>query len=827
MLLRSMQGKLGAESSWDYMDATAKHVKDSIESYQDVMDNVIGLQVTADIVNQVVMEQDSMLAKDAVWHSVPQRADIFEQDVRPLKISVAILLRYKTFSGNGHPAAWVAAAFATAQDKDAYISSIYVQDPDTFASFDSVQFLVAGEIPTEPSATPTVSPTAVLRSTVIPIAVRLISTSGELKGKAISDFETVTAAHTQRSIASRVDVDDVRIAANVLNQIVDEGGGQEEARPLVVKTQLLVEHRLLSSDQDYNPEKWIANAFDSEEERNSYIARLQEESSGAFRYVESVEVLVGDEDFPSPSIAPPLEELQSTFVTVAVRLSSMQTDLDGMAGGDFETITAAHIQSSIANRNDVTDVRVAANVISHVFDETENDVQPLDVSATLLLQYRFVSGSGQDYDLEDWIYEAFDNEEDVDSYITRLKNQNQDAFQYVESVQVLVGDDIPPPAASELQNTVVNVAVRLIFTRGVLGGTAVSDFETVTSAHIQASMENRNGVSDVRVAANAFNQVVDNEIIYSVPGEETQPLVVAASLFVEYRSDEDEDPEDWIRDAFNSLEDVDAYIALLEEENADAFQYVKIVQVYVGDGIPGNFLEQSAVVPIAMRLISTRGLLTGKAAEDFEFGTATHVQGNMENRESQLVGLEITADMTAQDFLGNTGSGSMASAALAPLGDNGRRRNLQDVEPLGVIVSVHAKYRSSSIDNYIPMEEWIAETFDTEEKRNAYVQLLRLLNPTAFEDLERMELGGLGSGSAANQERESSLQGEDTPLGMIVGVAISGAVLVALAAYFVVRRKQQHHWEEHGVDVDTQYHVDEPEEKKLGFNVTVRPTPNI
>ena len=520
----SMRDILSGQPSLDFQEITMNHIQDRLEQYSEVQTNVIDLSVTADISDQE-MSQGT-------------------EEFLPLRVVVSILLRYKTFSGVGDPVGWVGSTFASSEDQEAFISSISLSNPEVYSGLKTVDsILVEGKKPikrteapslsptpspsvaTESSLSPTLSPSVAseLQSEFVDVAFRLMPMEGVLDTMGIIDFEQVTSHYSELAIATRGNVHDVRVALNVQDQFIERDGREmltnsdnslrylqnEPGSTLVVSARMLLEYR--TADQaNSNPEEWVAGAFDNAEEKLAFIEELRQVNANAFGSVESVEVLTGDD---IPTKPPP--ELQSSFVDLAVRLVSTEGVLNDMEKVDFQVATAGYVQQVMENDSRIYDARVALNIVDQFIDNGNafntrflqlEEVEALVVSTRLLAEFRFL-GDSQDVDAEEWTADAFKNEKAQNAYIKSLQLENPDAFRFVESVEVLVGEDIPS-SATHISVT-VPITMRLLNTRTTLQSDETSTFEEGTAAHVQGYIDSlHQGLQSLQVDVSVTDQVV-------------------------------------------------------------------------------------------------------------------------------------------------------------------------------------------------------------------------------------------------------------------------------------------------------------------------------
>ena len=104
----------------------------------------------------------------------------------------------------------------------------------------------------------------------------------------------------------------------------------------------------------------------------------------------------------------------------------------------------------------------------------------------------------------------------------------------------------------------------------------------------------------------------------------------------------------------------------------------------------------------------------------------------------------------------------------------------------------------------VPIEDWVVESFDSDEKLSSYVEILHILDPDAFQYLERVIMVADQSAGVRDSQRDVDLSsdGSGGNLGAILGVTMSAVVLVALAAIFTARRNRQDNWESSSEDLE-------------------------
>jgi hypothetical protein len=135
----------------------------------------------------------------------------------------------------------------------------------------------------------------------------LESMNGLLRGRAAIDFESATAAHIKQT----TELDGYQIAnftveTTINNQEVVESSDRrhlQSVAPLQVALSILIEYQDSPQNDPFDAALLVEEAFNSNEERNSYIARLKEKNS-EFAALESVSLLVDGEKPEEEAVEP-------------------------------------------------------------------------------------------------------------------------------------------------------------------------------------------------------------------------------------------------------------------------------------------------------------------------------------------------------------------------------------------------------------------------------------------------------------------------------------------------------------------------------------------
>ncbi|GAX10002.1 hypothetical protein FisN_25Lh150 [Fistulifera solaris] len=161
---------------------------------------------------------------------------------------------------------------------------------------------------TPPSMRPTVArPSSVpLSSEIVNVIMLLESMNGLLRGRAAIDFESATAAHIEQTTESNgYQIANFTVETTINNQEVVESDRRQlqSVAPLQVALSILIEYQDSSQNDPFDPALLVEEAFNSDEERNSYIARLKEKNT-EFSTLESVSLLVDGEKPEEEAVEP-------------------------------------------------------------------------------------------------------------------------------------------------------------------------------------------------------------------------------------------------------------------------------------------------------------------------------------------------------------------------------------------------------------------------------------------------------------------------------------------------------------------------------------------
>jgi hypothetical protein len=188
---------------------------------------------------------------------------------------------------------------------------------------------------------------------------------------------------------------------------------------------------------------------------------------------------------------------------------------------------------------------------------------------------------------------------------------------------------------------------------------------------------------------------------------------------------------------------------------------------------------RTSLTDVVMIMKSTEGELRGISAIDYESATAAHIEQTIENRMgTQVFDLGVTTNIVSQKVVS-------ATATIAP---GVRYRYLQTtVSPLEIGLDVSVKYRTYNDTAIYDPSEWIKDAFNSEEERNSYMDRLKQKN-SAFQNVQSVQLTVDGF-VPIEEPPENVVPGEDSGnLGIIIGAAVGGVIVMALAALYISRR---------------------------------------
>lgn len=155
-----------------------------------------------------------------------------------------------------------------------------------------------------PSSQPTLQPSLPISTESVDVVMLLDSMNGVLRGRAAIDFESATSAHIKQTTeSSGVQIVGFRVDTNINTQEVVPAtttltsGGRRKLQslsPLQIALSVLIDYQNSTDSESYDPAMWVQEAFNSKEERDSYIARLKEKND-EFANLISVSLLVDGE----------------------------------------------------------------------------------------------------------------------------------------------------------------------------------------------------------------------------------------------------------------------------------------------------------------------------------------------------------------------------------------------------------------------------------------------------------------------------------------------------------------------------------------------------
>ena len=165
----------------------------------------------------------------------------------------------------------------------------------------------------------------------------LVATNGVLRGRAAIDFESATAAHIQQTTeTSGYTIENLSIETTINTQ--EEVAPSTKRRrklqgvqPLQIGLSILIEYQDSERNDPFDPEMLVEEAFNSDEERDAYMARLKEKNT-EFANLESVSLLVEGE----APVEEPVGPEKSTNMGIII---------GGIVGGVLGLALAAYVFS--------------------------------------------------------------------------------------------------------------------------------------------------------------------------------------------------------------------------------------------------------------------------------------------------------------------------------------------------------------------------------------------------------------------------------------------------------------------------------------------------
>ena len=242
---------------------------------------------------------------------------------------------------------------------------------------------------------------------------------------------------------------------------------------------------------------------------------------------------------------------------------------------------------------------------------------------------------------------------------------------------------------------------------------------------------------------------------------------------------------------------------------------------------------QSALINIVMRLENTYGRLVGDASNDFQNVTASHIaqeivksvqpdgliklvqvrcviygqtvvapepsDGNGSRRD--LTGLPSLWLRDNPDYYDNASPDKNTAQAIPSESQMRRHRNLQQTgdgsnsqQPLRVGLNVYVDFQSERDDNDVA--DWVGDCFNSNSKRQRYIDRLKAANPTSFGILESTTV--LIEGEKPEEEAPAAPPLEDNPSSTSSSNTIwfyiasgAGVILVAFVIGMLICRKSK------------------------------------
>uniref|UniRef100_A0A7S3L1A3 PDZ domain-containing protein n=1 Tax=Amphora coffeiformis TaxID=265554 RepID=A0A7S3L1A3_9STRA len=174
-----------------------------------------------------------------------------------------------------------------------------------------------------PTELPTTAPTLTEYRFDIPADMQLRTMAGSLTSGQRIDWEFKTAAHI-KEVIEKIEMDDPLFELSVttdtaVQTVINTGGGTRRhlqgSQSFILKVEFVVRVTFRAAKGDRKQvAAWIREAFNTPEERNRYISRLQGTNDPAFASVEGVQVGVDGQAPPPDDLPTPTEKESNDII---------------------------------------------------------------------------------------------------------------------------------------------------------------------------------------------------------------------------------------------------------------------------------------------------------------------------------------------------------------------------------------------------------------------------------------------------------------------------------------------------------------------------------